>query len=152
MQQRAPSLIRPLHTSMAGVSRVSPVSFLNAKPRMAIFFCAWGWGRRGTSQPRPFRWAAQPPLRCRCPVLLTTVLNMAEMTRSTNLGGGAAGGRQTDQVQAPTAVVWPNPARRCIWRETHAQNPKTLAALPPCTWSSGSRSWPQPGSSTQTPP
>lgn len=43
-----------LQTSMAGVSRVSPVSFLNAKPIIAIFF---------------------PEI----------VLNMASMTRATNL-------------------------------------------------------------------
>ncbi|KAJ6803686.1 uncharacterized protein M6B38_189425 [Iris pallida] len=29
---------RPLHTSMAGVSLVSPVSFLKANPSTAIFF------------------------------------------------------------------------------------------------------------------
>ena len=29
---------RPLHTSMAGVSLVSPVSFLKANPKIAIFF------------------------------------------------------------------------------------------------------------------
>mmetsp|Transcript_71380 Transcript_71380/g.118614 ORF Transcript_71380/g.118614 Transcript_71380/m.118614 type:complete len:318 (+) Transcript_71380:458-1411(+) len=37
MASLAFSSIRALQTSMAGVSRVSPVSFLNAKPRMAIF-------------------------------------------------------------------------------------------------------------------
>ena len=34
----APSRMRPRQTSMAGVSRVSPVSFLKAKPSTAIFF------------------------------------------------------------------------------------------------------------------
>lgn len=34
----APSAISPRHTSIAGVSRVSPVSFLKAKPKIAIFF------------------------------------------------------------------------------------------------------------------
>ena len=34
--QNAPSSMSPLQTSMAGVSRVSPVSFLNAKPKSAM--------------------------------------------------------------------------------------------------------------------
>ena len=37
MERRARSPRRPCATSMAGVSRVSPVSFLKANPKMAIF-------------------------------------------------------------------------------------------------------------------